>query len=135
MPKIDFSKVPDIEDFSPIPPGSYRCEIAQVEESTTQFGDEMWRLRLVVQGKEYAGRCIFDNLVFSEAAMSRVKLFCSRLGLDVSGEIGLKPAMIEGRTCVVSVEIEEYEDREGKTKKRNVVPYAGYYDSDTDVPF
>ncbi len=43
----------------------------------------------------------------------------------------LKPAMIEGRTCVVSVEIEEYEDREGNTKKRNVVPFAGYDYADT----
>ncbi len=131
MPKIDFSTIDDVNDFSPIPPGKYPCEVDQVEESTTQFGDAMWLLRFVVQGGEYVGRYIFDNLVFSEAAKPRVKLFCSRIGLDVSGEIDLKPAMIEGHACAVSVEIEEYEDREGNTKKRNKVPFAGYDYPDT----
>ena len=128
---IDFGNVDDVEDFSPIPPGDYLCEVDDVEEDNTQFGDAMWRLRLVVQGGEYAGRCIFDNLVLSEAAKPRAKLICSRLGLDVSGEIDLEPAMLKGRPCAVSVEIEEYEDREGNTKKRNVVPFAGYDYADT----
>lgn len=130
MPKIDFSTVEDAQDFSPLPEGKYLCRLAEVEETGTQYGDEMWKLRFVVAEGPYQGRRIFDNMVFSEAAMKRVKLMVSRLGLDVSGEIDLTPEAIKGRTCYVTVETDEYEDDEGKTKKRNVVPFAGYERAD-----
>lgn len=126
MPKIDFSKIDDVQDFSPLPDGKYLCKLAGIEEASTQYGDEMWKLRFEVIKGEHTGRFIFDNLVFSEAAMKRVKLICSRLGLDVSSEIEITPELLEGRKCYVSVLTEEYEDNEGNNKKRNVVPFAGY---------
>lgn len=126
MPKIDFNKVDDVQDFSPLPDGKYLCRVVEVEEATTQYGDEMWKLRFAVESGPQRGRYIFDNLVFSEAALKRVKLICSRLGLDVSGKLDLTPALISGRSCHVTVATEAYEDQEGKTKRRNVVPFAGY---------
>jgi len=126
MPKVDFSKVDDVGDFSPLPDGKYLCQLANVEEASTQYGDEMWKLRFEVVQGDHAGRYIFDNMVFSDAAMKRVKLICSRLGIDVSGELELAPGLIEGRTCWLTVETQEYEDAEGRSKKRNVVPFAGY---------
>ena len=126
MPKIDFSRIDDVQDFQPLPDDDYLCRLSEIEEASTTQGDEMWKLRFEVLQGEYKGRRIFDNLVFSEAAMKRVKLICSRLGLDVSGELDLTPGMIEGRTCYVTTEIEEYEDSEGRIKRRNVVPFAGY---------
>ena len=130
MPKIDFSTVEDAQDFSPLPEGKYLCRVAEVEEASTQYGDEMWKLRFVVAKGPCQGRYIFDNLVFSEAALKRVKLVCSRLGLDVSGEVELTPSLIKGKACYVTVETEEYEDAEGATKVRNVVPFAGYERAD-----
>ena len=126
MPKIDFSQIDDVQDFSPLPDGKYLCKLKEVEESETQNRDEMWKLRFeVVEGK-YTGRIIFDNMVFSEAALKRVKLICSRLGLAVSGEVDLSPSALKGRRCHVSVLTEEYEDDENNIKKRNIVPFAGY---------
>lgn len=126
MPRIDFNRVDDVQDFSPLPDGRYLCRLAEVEEAATQYGDEMWKLRFVVESGPHRGRYIFDNMVFSDAALKRVKLICSRLGLDVSGELDLTPSLIKGRRCYVTVETEEYEDYEGNTKQRNVVPFAGY---------
>jgi hypothetical protein len=126
MPKIDFNNVDDVQDFSPLPAGKYLCRLAEVEESSTQYGDDMWKLRFAVESGPHRGRYIFDNMVFSDAALKRVKLICSRLGLNVSGELDLTPALIKGRTCYVTVDIEEYEDQEGNAKKRNAVPFAGY---------
>jgi len=130
MPKIDFSQIDDVKDFSPLPDGDYLCRLSEIEESTTQYDDELWKLKFEVIEGEYAGRYVFDNMVFSEAALKRAKLICSRLGINVSGEIDLAPGMIEGRTCYLTVEIEEYEDSEGHLKKRNVVPFAGYERAD-----
>ena len=130
MPKIDFSKVDEVQNYSPLPDGRYLCRVAEVEQATTQHGDEMWKLRFLVEAGPHRGRYIFDNMVFSEAAMKRVKLLCSRLDLNAAGELDLTPALIKGRTCYLTVETEEYEDGEGMTKKRNVVPFAGYERAD-----
>ena len=134
MPTIDFNTVDDIQDFSPLPEGTYFCRLSQVEEATTQNGHDMWKLRFVVEAGDYQGRYIFDNMVFSEAALKRAKLICFRLGLDVSGELNLTPSVITDRTCNVTVDIEEYKVEEtGLTKKRNVVPFAGYERADEAV--
>ena len=126
MPKINFAKIDDTEGFTPLPAGEYLCRVDSIEELFTQRNDEMWRLRFEVVEGEYIRRFIFDNLVFSAAAMKRVKLICSRLGLNTHGEVDLTPNLLQGRKCYVSVLIEEYEDNNGNIKKRNVVPFAGY---------
>ena len=133
MPTIDFNTIDDVQDFTPLPEGTYLCRLADVEEATTQYGDDMWKLRFIVESGEHRGRYIFDNMVFSEAALKRAKLICSRLGLDVSGELDLTPSVITNRTCNVSVNIEEYKDQEGNVKSRNVVPFAGYERADQAV--
>ncbi len=130
MPKIDFNNVDDVQEFTPLPDGKYLCRVEKVEESSTQNGDEMWKLRFVVESGPHRGRYIFDNMVFSDAAMKRVKLICSRLGFNVSGELDVTPSLIRGRRCHLTAETEEYEDHEGNTKRRNVVPFAGYESAD-----
>jgi len=126
MPKIDFSTIEDAQDFTPLPDGQYHCQIHEVREVFTQNGDEMWKLTLKVIKGEFVDRYIFDNLVFSEAAMKRVKLICSQLGIDVSSQVDLTPELIKDRPCYVMVTTEEYEDNEGNIKQRNVVPFSGY---------
>jgi len=135
MPKIDFSHVDDVQDFSPVPAGKYLCRLVGIEEASTQHGDEMWRLRFEIIKGPSAGRLIFDNLVFSEAALKRVKLICSRLGFDVSKELDLTPELIKGRVAILTVDTESYEDAEGRKKQRNTVPFAGYERaSESDAP-
>lgn len=126
MPKIPFSKVPDAQDFSPLPEGKYLCRLEEITPANTQLGDEMWKLKFEVIDGDYVGRHIFDNMVFSKAALPRVKLMCSRLGMDTSQDQDFEPDDIEGKSCWVIVEVEDYEDQYGKPKKRNKVPFAGY---------
>ena len=87
MPDIDFTQIDDVQDFTPLPDGTYQCRVAEVEETATQHGDEMWKLRFEVVKGEHSGRHVFDNMVFSAAAHPRVKLICSSLGFDVSGKL------------------------------------------------
>jgi len=140
MPVIDFQNVEDIDDFAPLEAGRYLCRLAEVKEGKTQFADEMWKLRWVVTDGPHEGRCIFDNMVFSTAALKRVKLICSCLGLDISSEVDLTPDLIRDKVCYVTVEIDEYEDTEGNLKACNIVPFAGYEPAgedgdDENVPF
>ncbi|HOX27261.1 MAG TPA: DUF669 domain-containing protein [Candidatus Krumholzibacteria bacterium] len=138
MPRIDFSNVDGIASFAPVPDGEYTCKISDIETDTTRAGDEMWRLRLAIEGGEHDGRLLFDNLVFSPKAMPRVKLLCESLGLDVTGVVSLEPAALLGRTARVTVYIEEYVDEHGTAKARNRIPFDGYHAvgaSDDDCPF
>jgi hypothetical protein len=52
--------------------------------------------------------------------------------VDVSGEINLTPEMIKGKQAIVTVKLEDYVDDEGREKKRNRVPFAGYEKPDDD---
>ena len=141
MPKIDFSTIDDVNDFSPLPEGEYLCRLTDIEETTTRQDDDQWKLRFVVEAGEYSGRYIFDNLFFSPKALPRVKLICSRLGVDVAGELDLRPEHLIDKSCRVKVIVAEYQNEEGNTKLRNKVPYAGYEsangedDSEDNVPF
>ncbi len=126
MPKIDFSTVEDAKTFVPIPAGEYVVEINSIEETTTSHGDELWKLRLKIHEGPHAGRYVFDNLVFSPKAMKRVKLLCSRLGLDITGEVDLTPRMLRGKQCRVTVDVEDFIDDEGRERKRNNIGFAAY---------
>jgi hypothetical protein len=92
----------------------------------------MWKVRHLVTKGEFKGRYIFDNLVFSEKALKRAKLILRCLGVDVSGEINLTPEMIKRKQAIVTVKLEDYVDDEGREKKRNRVPFAGYEKPDDD---
>ena len=138
MPRVDFTDVGDVADFAPIPDGEYLVRIVDIETDATRAGDEMWKLRLMVEGGEHDGRLLFDNLVFSAKAMSRVKLICSSFGLDVSGVLDLDTPMLMDKRALVTTYQEEYEDDRGQAKVANRIPFDGYGcvpgDSD-DTPF
>ena len=127
MPEVDFSTIDEAGDFSPLPEGKYLCRLESIDDSQqTQNGDDMWRMQFKIIDGEYKKRYIWDNMVFSEKAMPRVKLICSRMGLDVSGAINLTPDLLMGRVVIIEVTTEEYTDEQDVTKKRNVVLFAGY---------
>jgi hypothetical protein len=129
MTRIDFSKVQDAQDFSPLPKGRYLCRIAEIEESMTMARDDMWKVKFEVQDDEFKRRYLYDNLVFNEIGLRRIKLLCSKLGLDMSGEIDLEPTMLLDKECVVEIDVEQYEDNFGKPKARNKVLFAGYHEA------
>jgi hypothetical protein len=126
MPQIDFTRVDDVQDFTPVPAGRYLVRVDEITERETQHGDDMWGLRHVILEGPHTDRYLFDNLVFSPAALPRLKLVCKAVGLNVSGQLDLTPQLVRGRTCLVTADIDEYEDEEGHTKTRNVIPFAGY---------
>lgn len=125
MPIVNF---PDHNEsaFNPVPEGEYEVEVVKIEPRSTYAGDEMWGLHLRIVSGPHAGRKIFDNMVFSEAAMNRVKLICSRLGIDVSKQMDLTENMLLGKHCIIKTVIREYEDRERVKKLKNEIPFAGY---------
>ena len=126
MPKRDWDKVPDSESWI-VPAGEYLCEVTDVETSQTQYGDEMWSLKLTVKQGEFAGKWFFDRLIFSEKGVSRVKLVCGKFGIELKGQMDLEPEHLLNRCALVTTDIDTYEHMEsGQMRKRNNVPFDGY---------
>ena len=126
--RIDFSRVEDVEAFASVPEGAYRVKVAEVRTSTTRDGDPLWGLRLEVVDGLYAGRiAAWDNLVWSERGLRRVKHVLEHFGFDVSGDLELAPQDLEGLEVLVEVQHEEREDPiTGTRQVRTNVPYLGY---------
>jgi len=128
MPRMDVSQIDEASDYSPIPEGQYACECDEVNEKETRNGDEMWSIKWTVISGEYEGKSFFDNLVFTEAALPRVKMVAKRVAqLDVdSGPIDFMPEHLLGKRAMIEVEINEYTDDNGKLKRNNKPTFAGY---------
>lgn len=130
MPTVNFAGVEEAQDFSPLPEGPYLCALKAIDDTKeTQAGDEMWELKFVVVEGDFAGRSIYDRISFGKKALSRVKLLCSRMGLDVSGDLNVTPDLLKGKQVWVTVEIEDYTDSKGQDRKRNSVPFAGFMEA------
>jgi hypothetical protein len=126
---MNFPEIPDMNDnqYEPIPDGTYLCQLEAVKDGyTAKDGHEMWKLEWVLLPEKYAGRKLFDNLVFSEKAAQRVKFVCSRLGLDVTQAIDLTPGMLIGKQAWVTTYINDYTNQEGQKRKSNKIPWDGY---------
>lgn len=138
MPRVDFPNI-DEGGRTVVPDGEYVVTVDEVVPKTTKNGDEMWTLWLKIANGEHEGAIIFDNMTFSEKGNGRVKLICSRLGLDVTQAMNLEPRNLIGRHARVTVYTREYIANNGEPKKANAVPFDGYAtteSSDFDpVPF
>jgi hypothetical protein len=140
VPKVNFSNVPDAGAYPVAPEGIYRLEIVEIDDTAeTKAGEEMWRLRLKIVSGEYKGCFVFDNLTFNTKALGKAKMLCKAVGVDVSKEFFLTPAMLIHKELSASVIVDDYQ---GQT--RNKIPFAGYSvpqegtsvpEKGTDVPF
>ncbi len=124
MPRIDFNTIEEHGDL--VPDGIYPCVIEKVREGRTQGGDEMWHLRLRIVEGDFAGKSVFDSFVFSQAALPRVKLACKALGIDTRKAVDLATKLLVGRRCKVAVEVHEFADKHGRTRRLSKVIYDGY---------
>ncbi len=138
MVRVDLGSIESPQDRQPVPAGTYYCELEAIEERRTKSGDDLWSLRWIIQTGPYEGRALWDSVAFSEAALPKVKILCTALGVGEGGEVELRPDVLIGRRCYVRVYIET--QTYGGGPPRNRVPFDGYAtQSDNgggnDIPF
>jgi hypothetical protein len=128
MPRVDFSQIPDANDFPVVPEGRYLCKLTSVLDTDKEGqpirssgGHDQWKLHFTIVEGQNVGRLLFDQITFSPDGMKRLKLICSRLGIDVSGALDLTPSLIKDKNVYVNTVIETYQGKRG-----NKIPYDGY---------
>ncbi len=79
---VDFNAVEDTS-FEVLPKGMYNAVIAECEFTYSKAGNPMWTLRLEVSDGEYAGRILFNHLVFAGAGLGITKQNLGRIAPEL----------------------------------------------------
>jgi len=51
-------------DFEPLPPGEYEGHVGEIRVGQHKSGNEEWNVPFVLDGDKFAGRMVWDNLIF-----------------------------------------------------------------------
>lgn len=129
--KLDFTGV---ESFQRAAEGEHLCKIAQVDEKTSQGGNEMIVVVFeVIKGESKSAR-VYENYPLMDTALWKLKGLLQAIGMKADGKVQLDLDKLVGKTCIVGVKHEEYE---GKTRARvdyiNRVSAVDTDDDDEDV--
>lgn len=93
MPELDFTGVPDQEEWKPAPTGDYILELVDVEEGGTiktgpNAGQPLDKLQFEIvdcdlEAGKYNGRRIYNNATYTEDGLRRLKTMLRAFGVDV----------------------------------------------------
>ena len=110
--KLDMSKV---ESFTRCSEGVHTAKIVEVQENTTQAGDDMLTMVFEVIKGDSKGAKVYDNFVLTDKALWKLKQLLQAIGIKCDGKIILDLDKLVDRVCDILVYHEEYN---GKTKAR-----------------
>ena len=110
--KLDFTEV---EAFVKCEEGEHVVKLIEIEESESQAGNDMLSATFQVVKGNSTGAKLYDNFVLTEKALWKLQSFLTAVGIKADNKVILDLDKLVGKTCIVSVEHEEYE---GKTRAR-----------------
>ncbi len=124
----DFAEIDESHSLINIPPGEYPCQVVDTRIHSTQDGSPRWGLHWKVLDGPMAGKtAAWDNLIWSERGLPRVKHALTMMGFNTSGVLEVEPHELMGKRALVNVVPTEYEDpHSGQVVRRLSVPYWGY---------
>jgi hypothetical protein len=104
-----------------LPEDVYTARLEGVTQRESQAGNTVWKLCFKIAEGKHAGRVVWDNLVWTQAAYPRIKALCASLGLPTTGEVELEPYHLEGKKCLITVI-----HREWNGNKQASIPFDGF---------
>lgn len=110
--KLDFTNV---ESFAKAAEGRHRVKIVEINEQTSQGGDDMLVFVFeVIKGKSKGAR-VYENCVLTDKALWKLQQILQAIGIKCDGKVALDLDKLIGKICEVDVFHEEYE---GRTRAR-----------------
>lgn len=118
-----------LEEFTPIPAGSYEVSILEAKAVKTKKGDkDMFKVTFVVEGGPHAGRRLWSNLVISPDSPKAMAILIRQLTalgvrhlMDAGASLEQVAAGLKGALATVKVSVGEY----GGKPKNEVDSIAG----------
>ena len=130
---FDWDSTDDGQEFELLPDGWYPVRVVKVELKEVN-GREGTFSKLAVRyqvldGHEYAGRLVFDDILLGSKPTSRKRraIIWRRLGLVQKGAQKAKVSGddLTGIECAVQVKTKEFEWN-GKKRKKNEIEFSGF---------
>lgn len=110
--KLDFTNV---ESFAKAAEGRHRVKIVEINEQTSQGGDDMLVFVFEVIKGESKGARVYENCVLTDKALWKLQQILQAIGIKCDGKVALDLDKLIGKICEVDVFHEEYE---GRTRAR-----------------
>lgn len=126
--KVDFTGV---ESYSRCSEGIHRAKVAEIQEKTSQGGDDMLQIAMEVVSGADKGCRVFDNCVLSDKALWKFKQLLSALGIKCDGKVAVDLDGLIGKTCDIEVFHEEY-NGQARAKISNYSKVTTSVDTDDD---
>lgn len=110
--KLDFTNV---ESFAKAAEGRHRVKIVEINEQTSQGGDDMLVFVFEVIKGDSKGARVYENCVLTDKALWKLQQILQAIGIKCDGKVALDLDKLIGKICEVDVFHEEYE---GRTRAR-----------------
>lgn len=115
--------------FSPLPTNRYTLKVEKAEVATSANGNEVIRLQFSVCDGDHKGRFCFDNLVFTDNSLWKVRTLLEKVGSDLIGKTDVSPAQVA--TALMGKQLSVYVEK-GFNNKGSEINTLKEYQSVSD---
>ena len=130
--KVDFTGV---EAFNKPAEGKHRAKISKVEETTSQGGNDMFKVTFEVVAGPSKGCRVIENYPLIDTALWKLKSMLQAIGMKADGRVQIDLDKMEGKVLEIVVFYEEYngQDRAKISETNKLIAEAEDDDVEDDV--
>ena len=103
--KLDFTGV---QAYKKCEEGIHVAKLIQIDEGTTQAGDDMLKATFEVTQGDSKGARVFDNFTLTDKALWKLKLFLTSIGVKSEGKVVIELDRLVGKSVNIEVGNEDY---------------------------
>lgn len=130
--KVDFTGV---EAFNKPAEGKHKAKISKVEETTSQGGNDMFKVTFEVVAGPSKGCRVIDNYPLIDTALWKLKSLLQAIGMKADGRVQIDLDKMEGKVLEINVYYEEYngQDRAKVSETNKFIAEAEDDDDEDDI--
>ena len=107
--KVDFTGV---EAFNKPAEGKHKAKISKVEETTSQGGNDMFKVTFEVVAGPSKGCRVIENYPLIDTALWKLKSLLQSIGMKADGRVQIDLDKMEGKVLEINVYYEDYNGQE-----------------------
>lgn len=126
--KLDFTGV---ETFNKPAEGTHKCKITKVEETSSQGGNDMFKVTFEVVAGPSKGCRVIENYPLIDTALWKLKSLLQAIGMKAEGRVQIDLDRMEGKVLEIEVFYEEYQGQD-RAKVSETRKYVDKSDDDEE---
>ena len=127
--KVDFTGV---EAFNKPAEGKHKAKISKVEETTSQGGNDMFKVTFEVVAGPSKGCRVIENYPLIDTALWKLKSLLQAIGMKADGRVQIDLDKMEGKVLEIVVFYEEYNGQD-RAKISETNKFIAETEEDDDV--